>query len=141
MRACPTKCFGYNAQVEGKNAAIVRKVFGYQHIPQKWAKEMNQFNLEYLYPYINFHRPCFFHEIKTNDKGKERKIYKYENMMTPYEKLKSISGSEKYLKPKVSFEKLDELAAKVSDNQAAEILNTERQKLFNLIFEQDKKRA
>lgn len=38
------------------------------------------------------------------------------------------------MKPKVSFEKLDELATKVSDNQAAEILNAERQKLFNLIF-------
>jgi len=134
MRACPTI-------VEGKNAAIVRKIFGYQHIPQKWAQEMNEFNLKYLFSYINCHRPCFFHEIKTDEKGKERKIYKYENMMTPYEKLKSIHDSEKYLKPKTSFEKPDELATKVSDNQAAEILNTERQKLFNLIFEQDKKRA
>ncbi len=107
-----------NAQVEGKNAAVVRKQFGYQHIPQKWAQEMNQFNLDHLFPYINYHRPCFFHEIETDEKGKQRKIYKYENMMTPYEKLKSLPNSEKYLKPEISFEKLDELATRMSDNKS-----------------------
>ncbi len=130
-----------NAQAESKNASIVRKQFGYQHIPQKWAQEMNQFSLDYLFPYMNYHRPCFFHEIKTDDKGKQRKVYKYENMMTPYEKFKSLPDSEKYLKPKMSFEKLDEFATKMSDNEAAQILKTEREKLFNRIFEQDKKRA
>jgi len=130
-----------NAQVESKNAAIVRKQFGYQHIPQKWAQEMNQFSLDYLFPYINYHRPCFFPEIKTDNKGKQRKIYQYKNMMTPYEKLKSLSNAEKYLKSGASFEKLDEFANKVSDNEAARILKNEREKLFNQIFEQDKKRA
>ncbi|MBL4864825.1 MAG: transposase family protein [Pseudomonadales bacterium] len=130
-----------NAQVESKNASIVRKQFGYQHIEQRWAQEMNQFSLDYLFPYINYHRPCFFPEIKIDDKGKQRKAYPYESMMTPYEKLKSLHDSEKCLKSGVSFEKLDELANKVSDNKAAQILKTEREKLFNLIFEQDKKRA
>jgi len=130
-----------NAQVEGKNAAIVRKQFGYQHIPQQWAPAMNDFSMNYLFPYINYHRPCFFPEIKVDDKGKERKAYPYKNMMTPYEKLKSLSDAEKYLKPGVTFEKLDELATKVSDNKSAQILQTERDKLFNLIFEQDKKQA
>ncbi len=124
-----------NAQVEGKNAAIVRKQFGYQHIPQKWAKEIDEFNKTFLFPYINYHRPCFFPEIKVDDKGKERKLYPYKNMMTPYEKLKSLDEAEKYLKPGVTFEKLDELAFKVSDNEAAQILQIEREKLFNLIFE------
>jgi len=130
-----------NAQAEGKNAAIVRKQFGYQHIPQKWAQAMNEFNMAYLFPYINYHRPCFFPEIKIDDKGKERKIYRYKNMMTPYEKLKSLPESEKYLKPGITFEKLNELAIEVSDNKAAQILQIEREKLFNLVFEQDKKRA
>lgn len=130
-----------NALAESKNASIVRKQFGYQHIIQKWAKEMNQFSLDYLYPYINFHRPCFFPEIEIDDKGKQRKVYPYKNMMTPYEKLKSLPDSAKYLKSDVSFEKLDQLANRVSDNKAAQILKTEREKLFNLIFEQDKKRA
>jgi len=69
------------------------------------------------------------------------KYYQYKNMMTPYEKLKSLSNAEKYLKSGVSFEKLDEFANKVSDNKAAQILKNEREKLFNQIFGQDKKRA
>jgi len=130
-----------NAQVESKNASVVRKQFGYQHIKQKWAQEMNQFSLDYLFPYINYHRPCFFPETKMDNKGKQRKVYQYKNMMTPYEKLKSLPGAEKYLKFGVSFEKLDEFASSVSDNKAAQILKIEREKLFKLIFEQDEKRA
>jgi transposase InsO family protein len=49
-----------NALAESKNASIVRKTFGYQHIAQKWAPEINEFNRKYLNPYINYHRPCFF---------------------------------------------------------------------------------
>ena len=125
-----------NALVEGKNAAVVRKVFGYAHISQKWAATLNDFNLKYLYPYINYHRPCFYPEIITDDKGKQRKQYHYENMMTPYDKLKSLPESEKYLKLGLSFAILDQVAMKMSDNQAAKILKEERQKLFNQIFEQ-----
>ena len=125
-----------NALVEGKNAAVVRKIFGYIHIPQKWANRLNEFNINYLYPYINYHRPCFFPEIVIDDKGKQRKQYHYKNMMTPYDKLKSLPDSEKYLKPGVSFEILDLVAMKISDNQAAKILKIERLKLFNQIFEQ-----
>ena len=125
-----------NALVEGKNAAVVRKIFGYTHIPQKWAKRINEFNINYLYPYINYHRPCFFPEIIIDDKGKQRKQYRYENMMTPYDKLKSLPNSEKYLKPGLSFAILDLVAMEMTDNQAAKILKTEKLKLFNQIFEQ-----
>lgn len=41
-----------NPLAEGKNGAIVRKHLGYEHIPQKWASEMNMFHLPYLTPYI-----------------------------------------------------------------------------------------
>jgi hypothetical protein len=49
-----------NALAESKNASIVGKQYGYTHIPQKWAPLMNMFNLKYVYPYINYHRLCFF---------------------------------------------------------------------------------
>ena len=130
-----------NALAEGKNAAIVRKQFGYLHIPQKWAPQMNDFNVNYLCPHINYHRPCFFPEIKIDAKGKQRKAYPYTSMMTPYDKLKSISEAEQYLKPSITFEILDELAMRISDNESAIQLRTERTKLFNLIFEQDRKQA
>ncbi len=98
----------------------------------------NEFNIKYLYPYVNYHRPCFYPEIITDDKGKQSKQYPYKNMMTPYDKLKSLPDSEKYLKPGISFAILDQVAMAITDNQAAIILKKERQKLFNQIFEQKK---
>ena len=92
-----------NALAESKNASVVRKLFGYIHIPQKWASEINIFNRSFLNPYLNYHRPCFFPEITINDKGKQQKIYLYKNMMTPYEKLKSLPDVKMYLKPEISF--------------------------------------
>ena len=130
-----------NALAEGKNAAIVRKQFGYVHIPQKWAPQINDFNVDYLCPHINFHRPCFFPEIKIDAKGKQRKTYPFKNMMTPYDKLKSLVEAGQYLKPGVTFKILGELAMRISDNESAIQLHIERNKLFNLIFEQDKKQA
>jgi len=123
-----------NALAESKNGSVVRKQFGYSHIPQHWALLINRFNQSHLNPYINFHRPCFFPETRTNAKGKQRKIYRYQNMMTPYDKLKSLPDSEEYLKPGVSFEILDKLAHQISDNQAADQLQKARQKLFKIIL-------
>ena len=90
---------------------------------------------------MNYHRPCFFPEIKIDDKGKQRKVYKYKNMMTPYDKLKSLPNAESYLKEDISFEILDAIAMEMSDNEAAEALLNARKTLFNQIFEQSKKRA
>jgi len=122
-----------NALAESKNGAVVRKLFGYSHIPQRWASIINAFNQQHLNPYLNYHRPCFFPETTTDHKGKQRKIYRYENMMTPYDKLKSLPAASDYLKPGVSFEILDQLAHQISDNQAADQLQKARQKLFKTI--------
>ncbi|MFT5718536.1 MAG: hypothetical protein ACI9T7_002743 [Oleiphilaceae bacterium] len=72
-----------NALAESKNASIVRKAFGYQHISQKRAQEINEFNRKYLNPYINDHRLYFFSEAVVHKKGKQQKTYPYKNMMTP----------------------------------------------------------
>ena len=77
----------------------------YLGIREKHASRINEFNIHFLYPYINFHRPCFYLKTVTDKKGKERKKYHYKNMMTPYEKFKSLASSEKYLKQGVSFER------------------------------------
>ncbi len=97
--------------------------------------------MEFVYPYINFHKPCAFPEIKTDKKGKEKKFYPQKNRMTPYEKLKSLPNAKKYLKDAFSFEILDKISMEMSDNEAAELLQIERRKLFKIIFEQDKKYA
>jgi len=125
-----------NALAESKNASVVRKTFGYSHIPQRWAPLINDFNQQYLYPYLNYHRPCFFPEIHIDPKGKQRKRYLYNNMMTPYDKLKSLTNAKFYLKPGVSFEILDQVAHRISDNQAADLLKKASQKLFKTIHGQ-----
>lgn len=127
-----------NALAESKNASVVRKIFGYTHISPKWASEINRFNREYLNPYINYHRPCFFPETIINAKGKQQKIYPYKNMMTPFERLKSLPDVEQYLKPEITLEVLNEYALQMSDNEAADCLHKARQQLFGLIFKQDK---
>lgn len=122
-----------NALVESKNASIVRKHLGYVHIPQKWATLVNEFLLEYLNPYVNYHRPCLFPEVRVDSKGKQRKTYPYENIMTPYEKLKSLPDAKSYLKPECSFQELDAIAHSMTDNQAVERMNEAKLKLFQTI--------
>jgi len=123
-----------NALVESKNGSIIRKCLGYVHIEQRWAPEINKFYREYLNPYINYHRPCFFPVTVTDKKGKQRKTYPYDSMMTPYEKLKSLPKAAKYLKPKTSFTQLDKMASSITDLDAAKRMCFERTKLFKEIF-------
>ena len=48
-------------------------------------------------PYLNFHRPCFFPTTEIDAKGKTVKRYRYADMMTPYEKLKSLQNADSFL--------------------------------------------
>ena len=130
-----------NALVETKNAAIVRKHLGYAHIAQRFAPQINAFCREHLNPYVNFHRPCFFPEIEIDAKGKTRKRYRFQTMMTPYEKLKSLPGAEQFLKPALSFAALDAYVAATSDNEAARTMNLARAKLFQSIQRRSKRAA
>ena len=68
-------------------------------------------------------------------KSKERKKYRYENMMTPYEKLKSLPGWEQYLKEGTAPHALESKAESMNDNEAAEQLQSARDSLFKTIFE------
>ena len=127
-----------NALAESKNASVVRKTFGYSHIEQHWADELNVFNRGHLIPFINYHRPCYFPTIYTDDKGKQRKKYHYDMMMTPYEKLKSLECAKGFLKKSLSFEQLDKVAYRMSDNKSADQLNLAKKRLFKQINEQKK---
>jgi len=108
-----------NALVESKNGSVIRKHFGYIHIPatKRNAQLLSEFCVRWLNPYLNYHRPCGFAETKTDERGKEKKIYK--DYQTPYEKLKSIPNSKKYLKPGVTFSQLNKLAYANSDTEFA----------------------
>ena len=119
------------ALAESKNAAVVRKPLGYAHIPQVFAREVNAFCREHLNPYVNFLRPCVFPRTHTDAKGMERKIYRYQDMMTPFETFKARSCPNQYLKPGISLDHLTQIALSKSDNEAAEQMNTARDSLFH----------
>jgi hypothetical protein len=119
-----------NALAESKNGAVVRKHFGYAHIPGRFAQRVNDFAQNVLSPYLNFHRPCFFPTEEVDPKGRVRKRYRYDQMMTPYDKLKALPDASQFLKPDICFQTLNAAAYAISDNDAARALNQARDQLF-----------
>ena len=122
-----------NGLVETKNGSVVRKNLGYAYIPQACAELLNWYHKDFLNPYVNFHRPCFFPVTVIDHRGKVKKTYPYEEVMTPYEKLKSLPQAESYLRPGITFEALDAIANQMSDNQFAERMVKARSDLFEQI--------
>lgn len=111
----------------------MRQHLGYSHIPQHFASQVNVFTSEVLSPYLNVHRPCHFPTECIDHKSKRRKRYRYEDMMTPYEKLKLLPETAADIKPSMPFSQLDAIASASSDNEAAKRLNEARTTLFQLI--------
>jgi transposase InsO family protein len=130
-----------NGLAETKNGAIVRKHLGYSHIPQRFARVVNAFCAEHLNPYVNFHRPCLFAETYQDAKGKIRKRYPLDQVMTPLEKLSSLPDAGSFLKPGVSLDALREKARALSDNEVAARLNEARHHLFLSIQHRSRRTA
>ena len=122
-----------NALVESKNGSVIRKQLGHGHIPSRCAAQVNAFTQQVLSPYLNFHRPCFFPTEEVDRKGRVRKRYRDTDIMTPYEKLKSLPDAAACLKPGTTFAKLDAVAVAMSDNEAAQALDEARTRLFRSI--------
>lgn len=120
-----------NALCETKNGSVIRKNMGWEHIDQRFCDKINSYYKNYFNPYLNFHRPCGFPNIITDEKGKKQKVY--DVYLTPYDALKRILGANKFLKYEQTFEKLDIIAYSHSDNEWAEIMREEERKLFNEI--------
>ena len=112
---------------------MIRKQLGHGHIPSRYAEQVNAFNQQVLSPYLNFHRPCFFPTEEVDARGRVRKRYRDTDIMTPYEKLKSLPNAAACLKPGTTFSQLDAVASASSDNEAARALNEARDRLFRSI--------
>lgn len=121
-----------NGLAETKNGSIIRKHFGYMHIPatDKNTHILNTFCINFFNIYLNYHRPCGYSTTITNKKGKEIKTYPFEGYETPYEKLKVLPNAERYLKNGIAFEDLDRIAYNVSDNEFGAKMNEEKEKAF-----------
>jgi transposase InsO family protein len=121
-----------NGLAETKNGAVVRKTFGYAHIPQQHARRFNTFCCEYLNPFLNFHRPCLFATEVADPKkpGRLRRVYRPRDAMTPLDKFASLPDAAQFLRPGTTLADLQALACALTDMQAAEELNEARQALF-----------
>lgn len=123
-----------NALAEAKNGAVIRKCMGYGFIRQSHADRINDFYFGCFNEYLCYHRPCAFPTEIKDRKGKIRKIYRTENYMTPYDKLKSLPEAHKYLKKGVTFKMLDKIAMRYTDNEMAAIVQKERDKMFRVVL-------
>lgn len=117
-----------NALVEGKNAAVVRKIMGHTHIPKKHAESINTFYRNYLDDFLNYHRFCLFATDYVNEKGKIKK--KYEMCMTPIQKFLSIEDCEQYLKDGVTIDDILKQQKMFTHLESAKRMKEAKQKLF-----------
>lgn len=117
-----------NALAEGKNGSVVRKHLGYSYLPQRSAPLINEFYQKHFTAYLNYHRPSGFATVTVDKRGKQKKTYN--SYLTPYEKLKSIENVQQYLKPEITFEKLDAVAYRISDNDCAKAMQKAKANLF-----------
>lgn len=107
-----------NGLVEAKNGAVIRKHLGYGHIESEHAEQLEVFYEHYFNPYLNFHRPCGVPEIRTDRKGKQRRIYRW--YATPWEILRQLPDLARHLRPEFTVAALDQIAGAETDTQAAQ---------------------
>ena len=122
-----------NSLVESKNGSVVRKQLGYAHIPQACAELINRYNRDFFNYYLNFHRPCFFPVSITDHKGKIKKSYPYHEVMTPWDKLRSLPEFDNCLRQGITLKTLNDIANQMSDNDFAERMVKARSNLFQQI--------
>ena len=96
-----------NVVDEGKNANVVHRLRGHDHIPQRFAPLVDAFTQQHLSPYLNHHRSCPFATERAAANGCIRRVYRAADVQTPYEKLRPPPHAETRLKPGVSFAQLD----------------------------------
>lgn len=125
-----------NGLVESKNNSIIRKQFGYLHIPKTEAEKINQFCRNYFDEYINYHRVSSYPTKTLDERGKEKVIYKEHN--TPFRKLISIPEFQIYLKPNITKESLFAIEKKMSDNDSGELVRSAYKLLQTKIYQNEK---
>jgi transposase InsO family protein len=117
-----------NGLVETKNGSVIRKHMGFGHIASDEAERINEFYKTHFNPYLNFHRPCGVPEIRTDERGKTRRVYRW--YATPWEVLRQLPGLAGYLKQDLTVEELERRAGAQSDTGAAMKMQEAKRKLF-----------
>jgi len=130
-----------NALAESKNASVVRKHFGYAHIPQAFAQPINAFYQSVFNPWLNLHRPCLFATSAVGPKGKVVKCYRREDVKTPLECLATLAANGRVtFKPEVTLASLQAQARSQTDLAATQTMQQAKGALF-ASFEKPRRRA
>jgi transposase InsO family protein len=126
-----------NALVEGKNGAVVRKMFGFKHIARSKAGLINEFNREHFNPLNNLHRPSLFASLEDDPRKPGRILRRYyaKDAQTPLEKLASLPAALRHLKAGVRIKALLAQAATQSDLQAAQARNAAWEQLAPKLYD------
>ena len=120
-----------NALAESKNASVVRKHMGYEHIPQQYAKPINAFYQNTFNPWLNLHRPCMFATEVVSPKGKIIKHYNTKDVKTPLECLVQLSEKGLVtLKKGITLDTFLTLAKSKTDLAAAQEMQRTKRDLF-----------
>jgi len=101
---------------------------GHWHIPQSETTKIQSFYKETFNGYLNFHRPCGFATETVDDKGKTKK--EYNDYLTPFEKLQTLTKPEQFLKKGVTMESLKEVEQRRSDTESAKLMQEKKIVLF-----------
>jgi transposase InsO family protein len=117
-----------NGLAESKNGWVIRKHIGYGHIASAHAEAFDQFYRQHFNPYLNFHRPCGVPEIRTDAKGKQRRVYRW--YATPWEILRQLPDLARHLREEITPPDLERRARAESDTQAAAKMQEAKRKLF-----------
>ena len=109
-----------NPPVEIRNASVTERV--------------NVFTRQLLSPYLNYHRPCMFPTDPLEPRGcGGASPSGNAEIVTPYERLKSLPGADACLTSGTTFAQLDAAASAVSDDQAARLLTDGCERLFRFL--------
>ena len=120
-----------NALAESKNARVVRKHMGYDHVPQKYARPINSFYQETFNPWLNLHRPCLFPTSIENAKGKVVKRYRHEDVKTPLDCLALLNTQDLVtFREGITLTALQAQASAQTDLAAAQAMQQAKRELF-----------
>jgi transposase InsO family protein len=122
-----------NGLAETKNGSVIRKNIGYGHIASEHAEAFDQFYREHFNSYLNFHRPCAVPEVKTDTKGKQKRVYRW--YATPLEILRQLPGVAGFLRPDLTLDQLTQRAQEKSDTKAAVEMRAAKRKLYAMLHQ------
>ncbi len=111
----------------------MRKWLGHIFFPGSLAHLVDAFLRDTLSPYLNFHRPCLFPVDVTSATGRVKKRYPQSKVATPYDRLRSLTDAEGFLRPGTTFETLDQLVLATTGLEAAQGVQRARNELMRTL--------